>query len=90
MKVFLRILVILLALAMTIYAFWPPVGENETASKEESPSPQATSSTAGNSKSHQLIKNLLGGSALDSGNKAQEKISEVNEARNKDFEESGL
>jgi hypothetical protein len=91
MKVFLRILVLLLSLTIAVVSLLPPDKEDEKristsvapASAQDEPVPPAN-------ETQKVIKDFLGGAALDSGKKAQEKISELNTLREKEFDDAGL
>ncbi|MDF3129409.1 hypothetical protein P0Y35_09405 [Kiritimatiellaeota bacterium B1221] len=89
MKPVLRILVILISIAIVVIALLPPkkTEEPQTASTPEA-SAVPEKKTAPNSQ--KLIRDILGGAAIDSGKQAKEKISGVNQKREQDFEELGL
>jgi hypothetical protein len=84
MKVSLRIFVILLSLGIVVTALLPPPHE---AAEAAAPAPVPTVQA---SESQKVIRDLLGGSAIDQGKKAQENISELNQLREQQFEENGL
>ncbi|MDA3872739.1 MAG: hypothetical protein PF795_02125 [Kiritimatiellae bacterium] len=86
MKVFLRILVILLSLGIVIMALLPTGREEPEPSKPEtvssSPTPAPDTSTQ-----QSVIRDLLGGAALDSGKKAKNMIGEINTKRTEQLKE---
>lgn len=87
MKVALRITVILICLAIMIIALLPPPAEQEAVTVTATPVPVPTAQVGGSQK---VIRDLLGGAAIDSGKKAKEIISEENERREKEFEDIGF
>lgn len=91
MKIFLRIFVLLLSLIIGVISLLPPDEEEQTIT-EASKTPSSIEEAADpvTNDTHKVIKDLLGGAALDSGKKAQEKISEVNKLRENEFEDVGL
>ncbi len=89
MKPALRILVILLSIAIVIIALLPPK-KTDAPQTVATPEPTAVPEEKAPSNSQKLIRDILGGAAIDSGKQAKEKISEINKVREKEFEESGL
>ena len=89
MKPVLRILVILLSIAIVVIALLPP---KKTKEPQSVSAPEATAVPKEKipSNSQKLIRDILGGAAIDSGQKAKDKISELNEEREALFEENGL
>lgn len=88
MKTLLRILVILISIVIVVIALLPP--EKSPKTVVEAPVTAATPVPQNDSHSQKLIKDLLGGAAIEKGKEAKEKISELNKKREKEFEENGL
>lgn len=84
MKVFARILVILLSLGIAILALLPTGREEPAPAKSEVAS--STAPDTEESPQQNLIRDLLGGAALDSGKEAKKKISEIHQQRKDPFE----
>lgn len=88
MKPMLRILVIILSLIIVAISLLPP---QESSSDPETVPPKTVSTpVVETSHSQQVIKDLLGGAAIQKAENIKEKISEVNQQREKEFEENGL
>ncbi|WFB36223.1 hypothetical protein P3T73_00400 [Kiritimatiellota bacterium B12222] len=88
MKVFLRLVVIFLTLGILVYTLWPPQTEEpEIADTPQNASPTSEAADPSLSASQQAIKDLLGGAAIESGQKAKDIISEVNSDRQAEFDE---
>jgi hypothetical protein len=86
MKVYLRILVILLSIGIVIFSLLPSdqepadLSDRETVAASPGEAPEKSTQSG-------VIRDLLGGAALDSGSKAKKILSEVNELRVKQHEE---
>lgn len=87
MRVSLRIFVILLSLGILVTALLPPPKNEADAPPPAPPTPVPTVHAG---ETQKVIRDLLGGAAIDQGNQAKEKISELNNQREQQFEENGL
>lgn len=84
MKTALRIALFLTAILICVVALWP-TGASPEETSPPSPADQAESSET--PRGQGLVRDALGGAALDAGKRAQSKISEINQQRQSRIED---
>jgi hypothetical protein len=85
MKVTLRILFLLCSLGILIYSLLPPSTKKQTDEKEEALllSDDIVESTPTAAPTRDVVRDMLGGAAIDAGERAKAKIDEINKGREK-------